>query len=466
MTKQNFDLAIIGSGPGGYVAAIRAAQLGMNVAVVERDQPGGICLNWGCIPTKALLKSAEVYATMKQANSFGIQPDTVSFDFPAIIKRSRQIANRMSKGVQFLFKKNNITLVPGSGRLTDKNSIAVMDQSGQPVAELSAKHIIIATGARPRSIPGVTIDRKQVITSKEAMTPERLPGSMIVIGAGAIGVEFAYFYRTFGCQVTIVEMLPRLLPIEDHEISDLLLRSFKKQKIQIHTSSLVKKVATKADGVTVTIESGGETTELEAEVALMAIGVQGNSEGLGLEALGIEVEKSYIKVNQFYQTSVENIYAIGDIIGPPWLAHVASAEGISCVEQIAGVDTKPVDYQSIPGCTYCHPQVASIGLTEQQANEQGHELKIGRFPFVASGKSISMGERDGFVKLIFDAKNDRLLGAHIIHAEATELIGELAVIKSTGVTAADLIKTVHAHPTLSEAIMEAAADAHEEAIHV
>ncbi len=466
MTNQEYDLAIIGSGPGGYVAAVRASQLGMNVAVVERDRLGGICLNWGCIPTKALLKSAEVYSTLNEASSFGITADNVRIDFPAVIKRSRQIADRMAKGVQFLFKQNNVTLFSGFGRLTDKDKVVVVNDSGQVMNELTAKQVLIAPGARPRSIPGIEIDGEKVINSKEAMSVEKVPESLIVIGAGAIGVEFAYFYHSFGCHVTILEMMPTILPIEDKEITDILFRSFKKSKINIHTNSLVRNVLIEDSRVKVTIESNGETTELDAEKALMAIGVQGNYEGLGLEDLGIEVEKSYIKVNQSFQTNVKNIYAIGDIIGPPWLAHVASAEGINVVERIAGLDVHPIDYSNIPGCTYCHPQVASIGLTEEKAREKGFDLKIGRFPFVASGKSLALGERDGLIKLIFDAKSDKLLGAHIVHAEATELIGELAVVKSTGVTARELIKTIHAHPTLSEAIMESAAAAYGEAIHV
>ena len=466
MANQEFDAVIIGSGPGGYVAAVRASQLGMKVAVVERERLGGICLNWGCIPTKALLKSAETYSTIKKASSFGIQVDNPGFDFGAVIKRSRQIADRMAKGVQFLFKQNNVSHFSGNGRLIDKNKLAVSDRSGIVTDELTAKHIIIATGARPRSIPGVEIDGIKIISSKQAMSLENIPESMIVIGAGAIGVEFAYFYHVFGCQVTILEMLPNLLPIEDQEISDVLLRSFKKYRMKIHTNSMVKNISLENNEVKVKIESDGQLSELKAEVALMAIGVQGNSENLGVEELGIEVERSYIKVNDSFQTKIENVYAIGDIIGPPWLAHVASAEGINCIEKIAGLDVQPIDYTSIPGCTYCHPQVASIGLTEEKAREQGFELKIGKFPFVASGKSIALGERDGVVKLIFDSATNKLLGAHIIHAEATELIGELAVIKSTGVTAHELIKTIHAHPTLSEAIMEAAAAAYGEAIHV
>jgi len=466
MAEQDFDLIVIGSGPGGYVAAVRASQLGKKVAVVERDRLGGICLNWGCIPTKALLKSAEMYSNLKRANSFGITTENISLDFPEIIKRSRQIADRMAKGVQFLFKQNNVISFSGTGRFIDKNKVAVLDNSNNKMNELTAKNVIIATGARSRSIPGVEIDGEKVISSKEAMSLERLPESMIVIGAGAIGVEFAYFYHTLGCEVTIVEMLPTLLPIEDSEITDVLLRSFKKAKMKIHVDTLVKKVEKDNDCVRVIIESNGETTELEAEIALMAIGVQGNYEGIGLEDAGVELEKGDIKVDEYFQTNVKNIYAIGDVIGPPWLAHVASAEGITAAEKIAGMDVQPINYNNIPGCTYCHPQVASIGLTEAKAAEQGFELKIGKFPFVASGKSLALGERDGLVKLIFDAKTDALLGAHIIHAEATELIGELAVVKSTGVTAHELIKTIHAHPTLSEAIMEAAAAAYGEAIHV
>lgn len=466
MANETFDLIIIGSGPGGYVAAVRASQLGMKVAVIERDRLGGVCLNWGCIPTKALLKSAEVYAMLKQASSFGVSSENISFDFSAIIKRSRQVADRMNKGVQFLFKQHNVTHFSGSGRIIAKDRVAVIDESGNISNELATKNIIIATGARPRSIPSIEIDGKKVISSKEAMVLERMPESMIVIGAGAIGIEFAYFYYTLGCNVTIVEMMPSILPIEDKEITDVLYRSFKKSKINIHTNSMVKQVVSENNNVKVIIDSDGVTKEIGAEVALMAIGVQGNFEGVGLDDLGIVVEKSYIKVNESFQTNLDNIYAIGDIIGPPWLAHVASAEGIHCVERIAGLTVHPINYENIPGCTYCHPQIASIGLTEEKAQAKGFELKIGRFPFIASGKSLALGERDGLVKLIFDAKTDKLLGAHIIHAEATELIGELAVIKSNGITAHEIINTIHAHPTLSEAIMEAAAAAYGEAIHV
>jgi len=466
MTNQAFDLVIIGSGPGGYVAAIRASQLGMNVAVVEKEHLGGICLNWGCIPTKALLKSAEVYSSLANAKRFGVSVEKAEVDFTAVVKRSRQIATRMSKGVEFLLKKNNVKVFKGFGKFLALQKIGVINESGDVVEELTGSHIIIATGARPRTIPGVKIDRKRVISSREAMSLEKFPESMIVIGAGAIGVEFAYFYQTLGCQVTVVEMLPHVLPIEDAEVTELLTRAFKKQKMKIFTSTMVKSVVTFESGVRVIVESNGESKDLEAELALMAIGVQGNYENLGLEELGIEVEKSYIKVNEYCQTNIKNIYAIGDIIGPPWLAHVASAEGILAVEKIAGKEVKPIDYASIPGCTYCKPQVASIGLTEKKAIEQGYEIRIGRFPFVASGKSIASGENEGMVKLIYDAKTDTLLGAHIIHAEATELIGELSILKTLGIEGEKLIKTIHAHPTLSEAIQEAAAAAHNEAIHL
>ncbi|NOZ61508.1 MAG: dihydrolipoyl dehydrogenase [Calditrichaeota bacterium] len=460
-----FDLVVVGAGPGGYVAAIRASQLGMKVAVVEKEHLGGICLNWGCIPTKALLKSAELYSSMKSANKFGLKAENIDFDFSAIIRRSRQIASRMSKGVAFLFKKNNIMTFVGSAKLIDAKTVAVVKDDEQ-IAELTGAKVLIATGARPRSIPGIEIDHQKIITSREAMSLENLPASLIVIGAGAIGVEFAYFYQTLGCQVALVEMLPHLLPVEDEEISQQLERSFKKQKVKIFTESLVKNVKVGADDVVVSIEKNGEIVELRAEMALMAIGVQGNVENIGLEDVGVKTERSFIPVDEFYRTNVESIYAIGDVVGPPWLAHVASAEGIRAVEKMAGKDVAAVNYDAIPGCTYCQPQIASIGLTEKAAAEKGFAVKIGRFPFVANGRSLAAGESEGMVKLIYDKKTEKLLGAHVIHAEATELIGELSVIKSLGVAGHDLINTVHAHPTLSESIMEAAAAAFGEAIHV
>lgn len=466
MAVSKFDLVIIGSGPGGYVAAIRASQLGKKTAVVEKENVGGICLNWGCIPTKALLKSAEVFATVIEAKKFGVNVNEVNMDFEAIIKRSRQIAARMSKGVQFLFKKNNITVFSGKGKLVSGNKIAVTNDVDESIEEIEADSIIFATGARPRSIPGIKIDGKKIISSREAMSLEKMPKSMIVIGAGAIGVEFAYFYQTLGCQVTIVEMLPSLLPIEDKEITDILARSFQKLRAKAFTGSTVKQVKSSGNEVLVTIEFNGEVQEISAELALMAIGVQGNIEGIGLEETGIEVNRGYIKVDKNYQTNIPNIYAIGDVIGPPWLAHVASAEGISVAEKLAGLTVKPINYDAIPGCTYCKPQIASVGLTEEKALEQGFEIKVGRFPFVANGRSLAAGESEGLVKLIYDARTNKLLGAHIIHAEATELIGELSVVKSLGISGHDLIKTVHAHPTLSESIMEAAAAAYGEAVHI
>ncbi|MEE4312671.1 MAG: dihydrolipoyl dehydrogenase [candidate division KSB1 bacterium] len=465
MAEQNYDLTVIGSGPGGYVAAIRASQLGMKVAVIEKEEVGGVCLNWGCIPTKALLKSAEMFHSLKRARDFGITAENVSFDFEKVIARSRRVATRLSKGVEYLFKKNQITLLKGHGRILAGNKIAIENGEGS-TEKIGSRHTIIATGASPRSIPGIEIDGTHVITSREAMIPETVPESLIVIGAGAIGVEFAYFYNAFGCDVTIVEMMPSLLPIEDAEITKLLNTAFKKNRMKIHTGSMVKSVDVADGRVHVRISNGDEETELNAEKALIAIGVQPNSENLNLESVGIETEKGWIKVDDHFRTNAPGVYAIGDIIGPPWLAHVASAEGINAVEKIAGLNPPPINYSSIPGCTYCQPQVASIGMTEEKAMENGHELKIGRFPFQANGKSLALGENQGIVKLIFDKKTDQLLGAHIIHAEATELINELSVVKHGELTAYDMIKSIHAHPTLSEALMEAAAAAHEEAIHI
>jgi len=462
---QAYDIAIIGSGPGGYVAAIRAAQLGFKTLVIERDKLGGVCLNWGCIPTKALLKSAEVLEEIRQAKNYGLKVDGVAADFPAIIKRSRRVAEMNSKGVEFLMKKNKVDVLYGTAQFKTKNTLGVKTNDGTQ-EEVTAKHIIIATGGRPRSIPGVEIDGDTVISSKQAMLLQERPASLIVIGAGAIGVEFAYLYNALGSKVTVVEMLDSLLPLEDKEITDILAKSFKKAKIAVHTSTRVESVKTNTNGVEITISSGGKSETLRADKALMAIGVQGNVQGLNLAAAGLKDEKGFIPVNEWYETGVTGIYAIGDITGPPLLAHVASHEGIVCVEKIAGVQTHAVDYDSIPGCTYCQPQVASIGLTEQQAKEKGYELKIGRFPYSASGKARAIGARDGMVKLIFDKKYGELLGAHIIGAEATELIAEIGVAKALESTSVELFKTMHAHPTLSEMIMEAAGDADDRAIHI
>ncbi len=463
--SKSYDIAIIGSGPGGYVAAIRAAQLKMKTALIERDRLGGVCLNWGCIPTKALLKSVEVLQEIKQAKSYGLKVSDVSADFEQIIKRSRRVAEMNSKGVEFLMKKNGIDVIKGSAQFEAADTVTVKSEDGK-TETVKAKHIIIATGGRPRSIPGIEIDGDKIISSKEAMTLEKQPQTLVVIGAGAIGVEFAYFYATLGTKVTIVEMLDSLLPLEDNEITDILAKSFKKSGVKIHTSTRVEGIKTAEDGVEVTISANGKNETLKADKALMAIGIRGNVEGLQLEKTGVKTENDFIPVNEWYETNVKGIYAIGDITGPPLLAHVASHEGIVCVEKIAGHDTHPVDYNSIPGCTYCHPQVASIGMTERQAKEAGYDVQIGRFPYSASGKARAIGARDGMVKLIFDKKYGELLGAHIIGAEATELIAELGVAKALEATPVELSKIMHAHPTLSEMIMEAAGDARGEAIHI
>jgi dihydrolipoyl dehydrogenase len=463
--EENFDVAIIGSGPGGYVAAIRASQLNLKTVLIERDKLGGICLNWGCIPTKALLKNAEMVSQLKHAKDFGITIDNYSVDFEKVIKRSRRVADTNSKGVEFLMKKNNVTVVYGTAEISSADTIQVIDAEGK-ISKIQAKNIIVATGGRLRTIPGIDIDEKKVISSKQAMSLEKKPESMVVIGAGAIGIEFAYFYNSLDTEVTIIEMLDRVLPIEDKEITDLLEKNFKKKKIKIHTSAAVESLNKTETGVEVNFTADGKTEKVSAEVALMAIGIQGNSENLGLENLGVKVEKGFIPVNEWYQTNVAGIYAIGDITGPPLLAHVASHEAIICVEKIAGLNPHQMDYSSVPGCTYCNPQVASIGMTEEKALAEGFEVQIGRFPYSASGKARAIGEREGLVKLIFDKKYGELLGAHILGAEATELIAELGLAKSLESTPMEILKTIHAHPTLSEMIMEAAGDALGEAIHI
>jgi dihydrolipoamide dehydrogenase len=472
MTDSNtgFDLVVIGGGPGGYVAAIRASQLGLKVGVVEHQRLGGICLNWGCIPTKALLKNAEVYNLMnRDAGEFGITVKDLSFDFGKVIERSRKISERISKGVEYLFKKNKIEHISGYGKIAKKGAVEVYKKPDdtKPAQSLSAKHIIIATGARPRSIPDVKIDGKKILSYFEAMVPKEVPKSMIVIGAGAIGVEFAYFYNAFGTKVTIVEMMPTILPIEDADVSRVVADRFKKSGMDIHTDTKVEKVDTSGKGVTVTIaDKEGRKKDISADVALMAIGVQGNVENIGLEKLGVKSEKGAITVDEYYRTNVEGIYAIGDVAGSPWLAHVASHEGIVCVEKIAGHATHPINYENIPGCTYCQPQVASIGLTEARAKEKGYEVKVGRYPFRVHGKAIAAGETEGFTKLIFDAKYGELLGAHIVGSEATEMIAEIGMAKTLEATKEEIVRTVHAHPTFAEAIMEAAGDAYGEAVHL
>jgi dihydrolipoamide dehydrogenase len=462
---KEFDLIVVGGGPGGYVAAIRAAQLGMNVGVIEQDKLGGLCLNWGCIPSKALLRSAEVYHLLQRAKEFGLRAEQISFEWSEIIQRSRRISEQITKGVAFLFRKNKIEHIDGHGRLRKDKTIEVT-KDGKTVGEYRAKHVVIATGGRHRSIPGVEIDRKKIITSTEAMILDPMPKSMVIIGGGPIGVEFAYFYNAFGCKVTILEMMPQILPFEDEEIVKSLTASFKKSGIAIETEAKVEAVKKTASGVTVTVATKSGQKDFSGEVALMAIGFAGNTENMGLEDAGVAVEKTFIKYDQYYRTNLPGIYAVGDVIGAPLLAHVASAEGICCVEAIAGKHPTPVKYDAIPGCTYCQPQVASVGLTEAKAKEQGHDVAVGRFPFRPLGKSIAVGETEGFVKLIFDKKYGELLGAHILGNEATDLIAELVLAKTAEATAHDIIKTVHAHPTLTEAVMEAAANAFGEAIHI
>jgi dihydrolipoamide dehydrogenase len=460
---ENFDVIVIGSGPGGYVTAVRSAQLGLKTACIEKDRVGGICLNWGCIPTKALLKSAEIMQNIKHASNYGINPKETEVDFPKIIKRSRSVADRLSKGVEMLFKKNNITKIQGKAFLKSNNIIEITNES--ETKEISAKNIIIATGGKPRMIPGVTFDGVKIISSSEAMILEQPPKTMAIIGAGPIGIEFAYFYNTFGTKVTVIEMMPHILPFEDAEVSDLLEKSLKKGGIKILNNARVQSVSIKDDLVNIEVQTAQGTQNIEADITLAAIGVQGNSEGIGLENTGVEINKSFIKTDKNYKTNIDGIYAIGDVIGPPLLAHKASAEGINCIEKIAGLNPGDVDYSSIPGCTFCSPQVGSIGLNEDKAKEQGIEYRVGKFPYSASGKAIALAETEGFVKLLFDNNTDKLIGGSIIGAEASELLAELSLAKAKGLTAKDIIKTVHSHPTLSEMIMESAAIIHSEAIH-
>ncbi len=467
MQKQ-YDIAVLGGGPGGYVAAIRAGQLGLNTVVIDKDNLGGICLNWGCIPTKSLLKNAEIFDQIKNhGDDFGIKTEKLDFDFKRIIKRSRDISERISKNVEMLVKKNKIDRIRGFGKLTSKNEIEINDDKGKQIDSIKADKIIIATGARPRSIPSIPVDKKSIITSTEAMILEKLPRELIVIGAGAIGVEFAYFFSVLGTKVTIIEMMKNILPIEDEEVSKALEKNFKKKGINILTNATVEKAEVKAKKVFLTVNVNGEKKTLNADKVLNAIGVLGNVEDIGLEKLGVQVEKNHIKVNkENYETNVQGIFAIGDVIGPPWLAHVASAEGIHCVERIKGINHPPIKYENIPGCTYCQPQVASVGLTEAKAKEAGYKIKVGKFPFMASGKAFAIGDREGFVKIIFDEKYGEILGGHIIGSEATEMIAEIVLARSLEATGESLIKTIHAHPTLSEAVMEAAANAYGEAIHI
>ncbi len=462
---MNYDLIVIGSGPAGYVAAIRASQLGMKVAVVERERLGGICLNWGCIPTKALLKSAQVFEYLTHAADYGIKVNGGEADFNAIVKRSRDVADGMSKGIQFLFKKNKIDHIQGNGKLIAGKKVEVTAADGK-VTVYDASHIIIATGARSRQLPNLPQDGKKIIGYREAMTLDKQPKSMVVVGSGAIGSEFAYFYNAIGTKVTLVEFLPNLVPVEDEDVSKQLLRSFKKQGIDVMLESSVESVNTSGELCKVSIKTKNSTEMVEAEVVLSAVGIAANLEGIGLEDLGIITDVGKIIVNAFYQTNIPGIYAVGDCTPGPALAHVGSAEGIICVEKIAGKNPEPLDYGNIPGCTYCSPEIASVGMTEKKAKEAGYELKIGKFPFSASGKASAGGNKDGFVKLIFDAKYGELLGAHFIGANVTEMIAEIVVARKLETTGHEIIKAVHPHPTMSEAIMEAAADAYGEVIHI
>lgn len=467
MSQQNYDCVVIGAGPGGYVAAIRASQLGLRTAVVEMESPGGVCLNWGCIPTKALLKSAEVYQTLRHAESFGLRTKEVGFDFPAIVKRSRNVVDKMTKGVQFLLKKNKVDLIAGRGSLKPGNFVVV--EGGSATQTLHYKNVIVATGGRARTMPHLKIDGERVLTYRHALALQECPKKLLVIGAGAIGVEFAYYFASFGAEVTVVEMLDNIVPIEDQEISVALEKSFKKQNISIKTKCVVEALDRKGNTVTATLKSkdgSGKPEQWSGDYCLVAIGVQGNTENIGLEAVGIRPERSFIEVDKYYRTGVPGIYAIGDVIGPPLLAHVASHEGIIAAEHMADQHPHALDYKSVPGCTYCQPQVASVGYTEKAAIDAGYRVKVGRFPFSASGKAVATNETDGFVKVVTDQTVGEILGIHIIHPEATELIGEGSVIRSHEGIAASVFNTIHAHPTLSEAIMEAMGDALGRAIHI
>lgn len=462
---MKYDVIVLGSGPGGYVAAIRASQLGFKTAIVEKENLGGICLNWGCIPTKALLKSAQVFDYLKHASDYGLTVKEFDKDFGAVVARSRGVADGMSKGIQFLMKKNKIDVIEGTGKLKPGKKMDVTDKDGK-TTELSADHIIIATGARSRELPNLPQDGKKVIGYRQAMVLPEQPKSMIVVGSGAIGVEFAHFYNSMGTQVTIVEFMPNIVPVEDEDISKQFERSLKKSGINIMTNSSVEKVDTSGNGVKATVKTAKGEEMLEADILLSAVGIKSNIENIGLEEVGIATDRDKVLVNSYYQTNIPGYYAIGDIVPGQALAHVASAEGILCVEKIAGLHVEPLDYGNIPGCTYATPEIASVGLTEKQAKEKGYELKIGKFPFTASGKAKAAGTPDGFVKVIFDAKYGEWLGCHMIGAGVTDMIAEAVVARKLETTGHEIIKSVHPHPTMSEAIMEAAAAAYDEVIHI
>ena len=462
---MKYDIIIVGSGPGGYVTAIRASQLGFKTAVVEKESLGGVCLNWGCIPTKALLKSAQVYNYLKHVDQYGLKAESIDKDFNAVVSRSRNIANGMSKGVQFLMKKNKIDIIDGFGKVKTGKKVAVTSEDGK-VKEYSADHIIIATGARSRELPNLPQDGEKVIGYRKAMTLASQPSSMIVVGSGAIGVEFAHFYNAMGTKVTIVEYLPNLVPLEDKDVSKQFERSFKKAGIKVMTNASVESVDTSGKGIKATVKTKKGEEILVADIVLSAVGIKTNIENIGLEDVGIITDRDKILVNDWYQTNIPGYYAIGDVVPGPALAHVASAEGITCVEKIAGLHSEKIDYGNIPGCTYASPEIASVGLTEDQAKDQGYEIKVGKFPFSASGKATAAGTPDGFVKVIFDAKYGEWLGCHMIGAGVTDMIAEAVLGRKLETTGHEVLKTIHPHPTMSEAVMEAVADAYDEVIHL
>ena len=462
---SKYDMIVIGSGPGGYVAAIRASQLGMKVGVVEKAELGGVCLNWGCIPTKALLKSANVFEYMQHAEDYGITVKGAQADIKAMVKRSRSVADSNSKGIQFLLKKNKIDHIPGFAKIKKGGKVEVTDDKGKKT-EYEAKHIILATGGRSRELPNLKLDGKKIIGYREAMVLQETPKRLLVVGSGAIGVEFAYFYNAIGSEVTIVEFLPRIVPVEDEEVSKALEKSFKKSGMKIHTNSEVTKVDTKGKSCVATVKTPTGEIKIECDVVLSAVGVSTNLEGIGLEEVGVKTDKGRVLVDDYYKTNVAGVYAIGDIVKGPALAHVASAEGITCVEKIAGLNPDPIDYNNLPGCTYCSPEIASVGYTEEAAKKAGYEIKVGRFPFSASGKAKAAGATEGFVKVIYDAKYGEWLGAHFIGANVTEMIAEVVAARKLETTGHEIIKTVHPHPTMSEAVMEATAAAYGEVIHL
>ncbi len=461
---MNYDLIVLGSGPGGYVAAIRASQLGLKVAVVEKESLGGVCLNWGCIPTKALLKSAQVFEYINHAQDYGITVKEANADFPSIIKRSRNVADGMSSGIAYLMKKNKVDVVNGFGKVKAGNKVNVTIDGKS--TDYSAKHIIIATGARSRELPNLPQDGKKIIGYREALALKKAPKRMVIVGSGAIGVEFAYFYNAMGVEVTIVEFLPNIVPVEDVDISKQLQRSFKKSGIKVMTNSSVEKVDVKGEGCNVFIKTKSGEEVIECDVVLSAVGIVSNIENIGLEEVGIKTDKGKILVDDYYKTNVDGYYAIGDVLPNQALAHVASAEGITCVEKIAGHSPDPIDYGNIPGCTYCSPEIASVGMTEDAAKEAGYEIKVGKFPFTASGKASAAGHKDGFVKVVFDAKYGEWLGCHMIGYNVTEMIAEAVVARKLETTGNEVLKAVHPHPTMSEAVMEAVADAYDEVIHI